>query len=156
MRKEKVILSSVTIASQGQIKFFQIKLPKTALRIIGIELGMRAGKVPASPPLRSVTPLKRSRTICELKLQSCEGANVFFSTYLQNDPNLGFFDFTKAAWPVKPYSHQTQLLEDPVTVDADTTIIQGMLRDRLEIDLEQIDIEVNYTLNIYVWLEMSK
>ena len=156
MRREKVVVSTVTISNAGEIRFFQIKLPKTALRIIGIELGLRVNKKPGHEPPRIETPFVRSRTICEVKLQSCEGANVFFSSYIQSNPNIGYLDFTDNVWNVKPFSHQTQLLEEPVTVDANTTILHGILRDRLIVDPEETETAINYTVNIYVWLEMRK
>jgi hypothetical protein len=155
MRKENVVVTSVEISEESQIKFFQIKLPKTAEKIIGIEVGHRVIKKPvALPPPERNMPFKRGRMICDLKLQSCENANVFFSTSLKSDPSIAYLDFTNDKWNIKPYSHQTQLLEDPLIVDADSTILQGMIKDQL-VWAEQ-ETAVNYIVNIYVWLEMKK
>lgn len=41
MMKEEVIVTKLTINKAGQIKHFQVKLPKNAKRIIGIEVSHR-------------------------------------------------------------------------------------------------------------------
>ena len=41
MMQEKVVITPIMITKAGQIKHFQIKLPKTTKRIIGVELGGR-------------------------------------------------------------------------------------------------------------------
>ena len=44
MMQQKVIVTQVRITKLGQVKHFQIKIPKGAKRIIGIETGFRLTK----------------------------------------------------------------------------------------------------------------
>lgn len=44
--KEQVIITQLRITKAGQVKHFQVKLPKNAKRIIGIEVGGRLIKTP--------------------------------------------------------------------------------------------------------------
>lgn len=46
MIREQVIVTQVKITKAGQAKHFQVRLPKNAKRIIGIEVGGRLTKVP--------------------------------------------------------------------------------------------------------------
>jgi len=41
MMKEQVCVTPVIITKAGQVKHFQIKLPKTAKKVIGVEIGGR-------------------------------------------------------------------------------------------------------------------
>ncbi len=45
MIREQVIVTQVKITKAGQVKHFQVRLPKNAKRIIGIEVGGRLTKV---------------------------------------------------------------------------------------------------------------
>lgn len=49
MRKEKAIVAQVKITKAGQVKHFQAKLPRNAVRIIGIEIGGRIIKIEKVP-----------------------------------------------------------------------------------------------------------
>ena len=42
---QQVIVSQVHITKAGQLKFFQMKLPKNTKKIIGIETGIRLVKI---------------------------------------------------------------------------------------------------------------
>ncbi|MCA0429080.1 MAG: hypothetical protein LCH32_01105 [Bacteroidetes bacterium] len=44
--KEQVLITQLRITKAGQVKHFQVKLPKNAKRIIGIEVGGRLIKIP--------------------------------------------------------------------------------------------------------------
>lgn len=46
MIREQVIVTQVKITKAAQVKHFQIRLPKNAKRIIGIEIGGRLIKAP--------------------------------------------------------------------------------------------------------------
>jgi hypothetical protein len=175
MTREQVVISQVRITKAGQVKHFQVKLPKTAKRIIGIELGarggfprkevviirdgevkpVREGTGVATPDstTRSETFFKRNTLIGELKLQSCEEANLFYSGYLQNDENIALGDFSQSrVWTPTVFTHQTHSFEEVVIVDAESTIIQGIYRDRIG---EQSKTDYNYLVNVYVWIEIE-
>src|SRR5687767_9514764 len=122
MMKEGVIITKISIKRQGERKHFQVKLPKDTKFIIGVEYGGRmidhvesdVRPLPIEPPKpdgtvgeeRSTTFFKRNQLIGELKLQSCEEANWFYSAdVLANDTNLGLGDFTQSGFSVKDYTH---------------------------------------------------
>ena len=173
MIQEQVIITPIIITKAGQVKPFQIKLPKTAKRIIGVELGGRllvtakekeviqkaAATSEFQTEIHAVSAVeqnresyfKRSTVIGELKLQSCEEANIFYSGYLQSDNNMGYGDFSQNRfWKVNLFTHQAMAFEEVVMVDAESTIVQGVYKDRLG---EQQEANVNYLLNVYLWYQ---
>mgnify|MGYP001611593418 CR=1 FL=1 len=172
MIQEQVIITPILITKAGQVKHFQIKLPKTAKRIIGIELGGRLIPVPktdgtnpkttnevtVTQPQATIpagndrpTAFKRNAVAGELKLQSCEEANIFYAGHLQSDNNMGYGDFSQNAfWKVNPFTHQGMSFEEVVIVDAESTMIQGVYKDRLG---EQQETNINYLLNVYLWYQ---
>jgi hypothetical protein len=92
---------------------------------------------------------KRNTLVGELKLQSCEEANIFYAGYLQVDNNMAYGDFTQNRfWKANNFTHQQQSFEDTVIVDADSTMIQGFYKDSLG---EQRKQDVSYQVNVYVW-----
>lgn len=158
MMREKVVITALVINKVGHVKHFQIKLPKTAKRIIGIELGGRlitdTKNLTAPRPTENPTAFKRNTLLGELKLQSCENANVFYAGHLQSDNNIGYGDFSENQfWKVKPFTHQTMTFEETVIVNAESTIIQGVYKDRIG---EQYETDVNYVVNVYLWYEQYK
>lgn len=179
MMKEQVCITPVTISKAGQVKHFQIKLPKTAKKVIGVEIGGRflretKGKeaiavlanvsdVPKTiEPVRNElqtyangtvesqrTPFKRNTLIGDLKLQSCEEANIFYAGELRIDNNLHYGDFSNNRfWRAEPFTHQMQTFEDVVITNADSTILLGMYKDNIGLETKR---DMNYTVNVYVW-----
>lgn len=176
MIREQVVITPINITKAGQVKHFQVKLPKNAKRIIGIELGGRllannkiaipsdsSGyeavlEVKASAVIeaseRRTGFFKRNKLIGEVKLQSCEEANIFYAGDLQSDENIAMGDFSQSRfWMSSVFSHQAQSFEERVIVDGESTMIQGIYRDRLG---EQSKISYNYLVNVYVWIEIEE
>ena len=182
MIREQVVITPVNITKAGQVRHFQVKLPKNAKRIIGIELGGRLlthGEVAiirepikyspvvggiegsvgssgsgSSGEIRPSGLFKRNTLIGEVKLQSCEEANIFYAGHLQTDENIAMGDFSQSrTWLPSAFTHQAQSFEERVVVDGESTMIQGMYRDRLG---EQNKINYNYLVNVYVWIEIEE
>lgn len=163
--KEQVLITQLRITKAGQVKHFQVKLPKNVIRIIGIEMSFRlihglsidetgTGLAPVLELPRFFSPFKSNRFIGELKLQSCEEANIFYATHLQTDENIGAGDFSQNDyWKARTFTHQSKTEEDIVIVDADTTIIQGIYKDRIG-EINNTDVE--YKVNVYVWVEIEE
>lgn len=104
--------------------------------------------------IRSLFPFKRTILIGELKLQSCEQANIFFASHFQLDENLGAGDYSQNQyWKANLFTHQIKAEEDIVIVDGDSTIIAGIFKDRLG-ELNKSDFE--YIVNVYVWIEIQE
>jgi hypothetical protein len=172
MTREQVVISQIRIAKAGQVKHFQVKLPKTAKRIIGIELGAKGNFLKREVPFAEVdsgkeVPIRdgviregigssvifrRNVLVGELKLQSCEEANLFYSGYIQTDENIGIADYSQRFFVPNVFTHQTHSFEEIVIVDAESTILQGIYRDRIG---EQSKTDYNYLVSVYVWIEIE-
>lgn len=160
MMKEQVIITKVSITRQGQRKHFQIKLPKNTKFIVGIEYGGRLISKSAAmiikplPASESRTPFKRNQLIGELKLQSCEESNWFFSVdVVSSDANLGLADFSQSGFPVNDFTHGNKRTEEIVKVDAESTIIQGWYLDAVGKSLKA---DISYEVNVYVWINVEE
>jgi len=161
MMKEGVIITKISIKQKGERKHFQIKLPMDTKFIIGVEYGGRLIDKPETvvvepgPDDGGHTPtfFKRNQLIGELKLQSCEEANWFYSAdVLANDVNLGLADFSKAGFPVNDFSHGNKRTEEIVKIDAESTIIQGWYLDALG---KSVNADLKYEVNVYVWINVE-
>lgn len=101
----------------------------------------------------SLFPVKRNEFIGDLKLQSCEEANIFYSEHVQSDARIGEGDYSeKGLWKPAVFSHQTKSEEDIVVVDGNSTILQGHFKDKIG-ELNQQNWE--YVISVYVWVEIQ-
>lgn len=168
MIREQVVVTPIEISIAGQVKHFQVKLPKNSKRIIGVELGWRLlqnrkgiadKQIEYNAPIRiepsrSKTFFRRNILIGDVKLQSCEEANIFYAGNVQTDENIAMGDFSQNQnWMPSAYTHQANSFEERIIVDGDSTMIQGLYRDRLG---EQYKISYNYLVNVYVWIEIEE
>jgi hypothetical protein len=150
--KNKVIITTINITRKGQIHHFQVKLPKTAKQIVAIELGghLVSDKNTIAQP-DSTLAFKRNTLIGDLKLQSCEKANIFYAANLLQDNNIGYQDFTQTAfWKPTSFTHQCKQFQDVVLINAESTIIQGIYKDNIG-KAKQTDIL--YQVKVYVWYQ---
>jgi hypothetical protein len=105
-------------------------------------------------PFQFIPPFRRNTIQGELKLQSCEGANIFYATAIQVDANLEMGDYSQDSWwEVTPYTHQGKQEEDEVFVDGKSTIIQGVYRD---VDESSFREDIPYVISVYVWVEIDE
>lgn len=158
MMRESVIITPLVIERPKQIRLFQLKIPREAQNIIGVELGVNfqnGAPVPPVPPEGWVLPMTFSRNLCigELKLQSYEKANIFYTGELTMNNNMDQADFTSRWFTPKVYTHQTESHESDVSVSGATTIIQGVYRDRYS---ESYGDAFKYTVYLYVWIEAKE
>lgn len=171
MIREQVVITAIRVKKAGQVIHFQVKLPKDTTRIIGVEItaklfsypqdsasgsadGTAGGIDPRAP--KELKPLLFKRDLClgEVKLQSCEEANIFYAADLIVDKNIGLQDFSQNAfWKPSNITHQTKAFEETIIVDGDSTVIQGFYRDR---SVTSISTPIDYQVNIYVWTERSE
>ena len=183
MMKEGVIITKITIKRQGERKHFQIKLPNDTKFIISIEYGGRlisksdtikfaaaprvAPTIAPTAPATALTTLnagtvaerprglfKRNQLVGELKLQSSEESNWFYSTdVFLADANLSYGDFSNVGFKVNDYTHGNKRTEEIVKVDAESTIIQGWYLDALG---KSQKADINYEVTIYVWINVEE
>lgn len=171
MIKRRIIATKINITKQGEIKFFQVKIPFDAKVIIGIETAMRirnfinlptpnlAVGLDFSPPLPSPSPppfspppngFERKSLVGELRLQSCDDSNVFYATNVSDPvvkenmdkaPTVNFI--TENVW-----THGCKRELEEVLVDGNTTILAGIYKDKLG---EMLGMAVPYDVFVYVW-----
>ena len=158
MIREQVIVTTLSIKKAGQVKHFQVKLPQNTKRVIGVEMGVRwvteriVPILTAEPKIQLA--IKQNQVIGEVKLQSCDEANVFYAGQIITDENRSYGDFSKkAGWKPSEMTHQNQQLEDTVIVDGKSTILQGMYQD---VYAKQLATVPDYKARIYVWIEREE
>ncbi len=124
MFREKVIITKLPVMQAGQIHHFQVKIPRDAERIIGMEVSaqyldmqllqtaaaLKAANLPAvnyarasqytylsleKRALGSVTRITPDLFLGDVRLQSCEDTNIFYAEDIYfTDENLAFGDFS--------------------------------------------------------------
>lgn len=154
MKREGVILTTFLIERPKQVKLFQVRIPREAENIIGVEMGMHwlegVPAAPVPPPIWSLPmSVQRNLLVGELKLQSYETANMFFSSELAINNNHVFADFSSQNFLPKPYTHQYQQHEEPIKVNGNTTLLQGAYRDKLS---EHQAGAYKYFVKVYIWI----
>jgi hypothetical protein len=161
MMKEGVVITKISIKRQGERKHFQIKLPSDTKFIIGVENGGRLISQPrgvdVKPNANGIeqrTPFRRNQLVGELKLQSSEESNWFYSADVFGaDANLRYGDFSNVGFNVNDYTHGNKRTEEIVKVDAESTIIQGWYLDALG---KSQRADINYEVTIYIWINTEE
>lgn len=150
MMREKAIIKAIPVTKVGQITNFQIPIPRNAKRIIAVELG--GFRFPRAIVMGGKIGL-RNWLFGEVRLQSCEQANIFYSGYWSTNAYSGIDEWSERhIMELQPFTHQDKQLEDPVVVDANTTIIHGVFRDSSPAAYEA----PTYTVTICVWVEIEE
>ena len=154
MISESVIVSSIGIFRPKQVVSFQIRIPREAERILGVEIDFNLvngvwPQVPTNPNWTLPLSAKRNVNIGILKMQSSEQANIFFTTRLQTDRNTGFANPSGNFFTPKEFSHQGQSHEDSLNISGASTIVEGVFKDRL---YESIEGNYQYKVEIYTWV----
>ena len=154
MTKEAVIINTIVIKRQGERRHFQIKLPKDAKHIIGIECGGRVVDTIRPSVSGSGGYIRRNDLIGVLKLQSCEEANWFYTAdVFGDDKNLGYGDFSNGGFMTHDYTHGNKRTEEVVKVNAESTIIQGWFHDAFG---KANKMDINYEVKIYIWFNTEE
>jgi hypothetical protein len=165
MIKEKVVIQKVPIAVVGQVEYFQVKIPRDAKRIIGIETTSSAvepimgiggihgagggGGIPHINLLGLIfTP---SPFLGELRLLSCGKTNLFYAADIyQQDANIGQGDYSASPYfTPSDWSHGIKHEEDEVNEDGEATLLKGIFKDKQD----PSGLTYTYTVGIYVWYE---
>jgi hypothetical protein len=157
VKRETAITTTFIIERPRQIKLFQVRIPREVENIIGVEMGLNwtegfpAGGFGGGHGMGWSLPLTLNRNISigDLKLQSYEKANVFYSGELTLNQNVDNADFTSQFFQPQPYTHQAHAHEVDVKVSGSTTIIQGVFRDKLADTLPEAVYKYKVTLCLW-------
>lgn len=173
--RARVIVKEITIRKQGEVQFFQIRLPKNAVRIIGVDSdiilisalepqadgGIRPDKgngvlpsveVNRAPFLRGTS--KSNPIIGKLKLQSLDRHNIFFETWLSFIYlNSSMPDMRYGLFPKSPYSLIRNSKPKPVNVPVSNTSINGLFTDAIG-NRKQSD--MIYKVKVFLWIETNE
>ncbi|MBI4945314.1 MAG: hypothetical protein HY840_02800 [Bacteroidetes bacterium] len=198
MIKRRIIATKISITKQGEIKFFQVKVPFDAKVIIGIETAMRLKTFrvfPSQPilvpfdnpygnivafngtgnptgqaingsgifPINNFSPspidspigATRNSLVGELKLQSSDDSNIFYATNI-SDPSVkeGLDKVPSVNFMIENvWTHGYKRQLEEVLVDANTTVIAGLYKDRLG---EMLKADVSYDVFLYIWYKFEK
>ncbi len=182
MSRARLIVKEIEITKQGEVNFFQVRLPKNAVKIIGIDtdtLMISALESPAETPAGggtggaggvrpdgttghaevSKTPFlkwnpKTNPTVGKLKLQNMNRSNIFFEAWI----NFIFLngsipDLSYGLYPKSPYSTNVNGKPKQVNVSCTNTLINGMFADVIG---SRQNKNMNYKVKVFVWIETSE
>jgi hypothetical protein len=171
MNRARAIIRDISIQKQGEINFFQVKLPKNSIRIIGIETdsfllsaipsstGGDSGLGGSTPPEVNMTPFLKwdisiNPTLGKLKLQSFDRSNIFFEEWVDFvHYGAGMPDMSFGNFPVSPYTLNNN--KQPRTADVSCTnqVINGMFIDYIG---SRLLADLPYTIKVIIWVETDE
>ncbi|MDP3557673.1 MAG: hypothetical protein Q8T03_09885 [Bacteroidota bacterium] len=159
MSRVRILVSETSITKADQLKYFQIKLSKHAIKIVGIETDvflkskLRSVGI-ALEPKADIPRVTNYNVAGKISLQSMEKENIFFSDWVKASVFYEGFG--------KPESFQIHSgLKDvrgktapkKVDVPVESTIINALYRDNVGKQLKQ---DISYILKVFVWVETNE
>lgn len=170
MNRARVIIKEIAITKQGEIKNFQIKLPKNVKRIIAVEtdvliLSVLDILIPADAGVGAPAPggeaqahylrwtAQKNPVLGKLKLQSMERANIFFEAWLHFMSYDGGMDDRGRIFPVSPYTLNANWYPKKVFAPLETTIVKGFYEDNIG---KRLAADLSYTIKVFVWVETQE
>lgn len=168
MSRARLIVKEVVIQNQGEVNFFQIRLPKNATCILGIEtdvfmesaLEKDASKTGSGLPVEvNRAPFlkwssKSNAVVGKLKLQSMDRNNIFFETWVPfvflnaSLPDMSYGLFLKS-----PYSLIMPSKPKPIGIPCSNAIINGLFADDIG---SRKNTDMKYRVKVFVWVQTSE
>lgn len=151
-----VVITNILIRRQGQRACFQIKLPRDAIRIVGIETSIR------SRYCRAFMPWMRDFTAGLLTLQAPSTTDVCYSSYVMVEQStllptdLGYREFRAGLWSwsemaVNTIAQSTAKEPDIIDIVA-PNVLNGYFIDKWGITLDK---NLTYRLSIHLWITVN-
>lgn len=158
MKNKRAIITSFLIDRPKQVKLFQIKLPRHAKRVLGVESSIvwKSGEAPVfstNQPWDLPYPPKRSTLIGEVKLQSTGAANIFYTQELFASASFDFADYTAEWLEEKPCAEDQTCFDSNVEISGEGNVLLGFFADKVH---ETKTPPYAYKVIVYVWVETSK
>ncbi len=175
--RARVLVKEITIRKRGEIQFFPIRLPKNAVRIIGVDTDVlmtsvleptttadgtvrpdKPGDTPATAEV-NLHPflqwsIKTNPTIGKLKLQSLDRHSIFFESWISLVLlNASMPDMRYGLFPKNPYSLISNCNPKRISVPVANPTINGYFTDTIGIRKQS---DLTYTVKIFLWIETSE
>ena len=159
MLHQQVLSEKIFITQKGTIRHFQLRVPRSAEKLIGMECGVRMNSV--LPVLQQPAGFTQSlqffptRIMGELTLQNVGKGNLFYSVpVIEQDAHVSYGDYSnQAAFAPKCYTHCAKREPVEINIPRDTAIIMGMYKDLLGTELND---NLQYWILIHLWFETKE
>ena len=154
---EELIIHTVSIARQAQLKHFEIPLPRNCKSITGLWYKIRlldnAARGGVVTQMKGRSTYKPSVAVGELSLISNQEEGVFyFGNLILEKVNVGFLDYTAGVFPIKPYSHAPARKPLDVIINGDTASVNGHILDNWGVLSGR---NVRYEVDIYLFVKLK-
>jgi hypothetical protein len=182
MNRARLIVKEFVIQKLGEINFFQIRLPKNATSILGIETDVLMesfletdtigsgshsggggvlpdGTIAGSTPDVNLHPFlqwgsKSNPVVGKLKLQSMDRSNIFFENWIPFVLLNGSMpDMSYSLFPKSPYSLIVRGKPKPIGIACSNNIINGQFADSIGIAK---NVDMKYRVKIFVWVQTTE
>ncbi len=154
--KEKAIITVLAVKQPYEFRHFQVRIPRDAAYICGVEATARqTGKAVPPGVSPNVFVSHRNFLFGDLTLQSCEEGNIFYRGEIRDsDIDTIMSDFSIVPkWRAREWTHGGMMEAETVIVDGDTTVINGLYRDRVG---KELSIAGGYEVKVVIWYKINE
>jgi|SRR6186713_3327804 len=147
--QQEVVAYTIPVTRQGQMEYFQIRMPHNTARIIGLEFGMLPDEGQISLPVTTIDPhfqMRANEQFGRLTLQVPSCGGIFYQGELTKDKNIhlgeavGFINWQPGLW-----THGRKRSEVELSLPG-ATFVEGLYCNMNEEDDQ-------YFVHIYLWIE---
>lgn len=158
MLREQVSSEKLFITQKGTIRHFQLRVPRSAEKLVGIECGVSMNSV--LPTLQQPAGFTESltyfptRIMGEVTLQNVGKGNLFYSVpVIEQDAHVTYGDYSFLGFAPKCFTHCLKREAVEVNIGRETAIIMGMYKDLLG---KQLNNDLQYWIFIHMWFETKE
>lgn len=171
MKRARLIIKELYIQKQGEVHFFQMRLPRNAVRIIGVEtdafmlsaytIPVESSGVNPDGTISSVnrTPFlkwreKENPVLGKLKLQSLDRNGIFFENWLTLITyKAGLPDMIGGLFPKNPHTLNNNLQLRSLNISCSNLLLNGLFEDAIG---KKENRDLNYKLKVLLWVEINE
>lgn len=159
MLHQQVQSEKIFITQKGTIRHFQLRIPRSAEKLVGIECGVQMNAV--LPTIQQPAGFAQSltfypsRTMGELSFQNIGKGNLFYSVpVMEQDAHVSYANYAhQSDFAPKCYTHCAKREPVEIEIKRDTAIVMGMYKDLLGVQLNQ---NLQYWIFIHLWFETKE
>lgn len=156
MAYPKIISHQFTISAKGETRHLQIRLPRDAHRLIGVETSIRmlqaVSPAPAPASFLQSFEMAFAKQVGTLRLSQPGCSGQFYSCPVKDEnASVGYGDFSATdTFSPKDATHGFHRLEDPLNVPRQAALILGLYQDTSFSGYGQ---NLHYTVSLHIWYE---